>query len=121
MLAQPSQHFWRRGDGDGDSAEGALTGADDIRIPDVRLAIADDEAGDASRIGRAQNGPQIAGFLKAFSDHVEQQTPRWESCQLRPGLSGNAQDTISVIAIANFVKDCSADLLEYYPSDPGTL
>ena len=98
-----------------------MTGADDIRIPDVRLAIADDEAGDASRIGRAQNSPQIAGFLEPFGDYVERQTRRRESCQLRPRLGGNAQDTIGVVAITDFVKDCSADLLECDSSNTGTL
>ena len=78
-LAQPIQHLWRRSNGDGDRAEGTLTGADDIRIPDVRLAIADDEAGDASRIGGAQNRPQIAGFLEPFGDDVKRQTPRREN------------------------------------------
>ena len=100
-LAQPSQHLWRRGAGNGDSAEGALTGTDDIRIPDIRLASADDEAGDASGIGRAQNSPQIAGFFEPFGDDVERQTPRRESCELHPGLGGNTQDTIGVVAIAN--------------------
>ena len=50
-LMQPRQHLWRRGDGDGDCAEGPLAGADDVWVPDVRLALADDEAADASRIG----------------------------------------------------------------------
>jgi hypothetical protein len=120
-LAQPLQHLWRRGDGDGDRAEGALTGTDDIRIPDVRLALTDDEAGDASGIGGAQDSPQIAGFLEPFRDHVEPQTPRRESGQLRPGLGGNAQDTIGVVAIANFVKDCRADLLEGDPHNTSAL
>ena len=83
-LAEPSQHLWRRGNGDGDSAEGALTGADDIRVPDVRVTIADDEAGDASRIGRAQDGPQIPGFLKPFGDQIERQTGHRESGQGLP-------------------------------------
>ena len=120
-LAEPSQHLWRRGDGDGDSAEGTLTGTDDIRIPDVRLAIADDEAGDASGIGRAQNRPQIAGFLEPFGDDVEGQPRRRESREFRPGLGGNAQDTIGVVAIANFVKDCRADFLERDSSNMGAL
>jgi hypothetical protein len=74
-LAQPSQHLGRRGDGNGDSAEGALTGADDVRIPDVRLASADDKAGDASRIGRAQNGSQSEGSPSVSLRRTDVQEP----------------------------------------------
>jgi hypothetical protein len=69
-LAEPLQHLWCRGDGDGDRADGALTGADDIRIPDVRLAIADEEAGDASGRRRAQNGSQSEGSHGGVRNHI---------------------------------------------------
>ena len=98
-----------------------MTGADDIRVPDVRVTIADDEASDASCIGRAQDGPQIAGFLKPFSDHIERQTRHRESGQSRLRLRGNAQNAIGVIAVANFAEDCRADLLECNPSTTGAL
>src|SRR5262249_30246692 len=60
-LLQPGLRLRRGGYGQRDSTEGALAGADDVGIPDVGRAVADDQAGHAGGIGRAQDSAQVAG------------------------------------------------------------
>jgi len=121
VLAQPVLRLHRGGNSNRDGTEGALTGADDVRIPDICLALTDDEPGHASSISGAQDRSQIPGFLESLSDEIEGHSRTREMCQAYTGLGGYAQDAVGVIAIANFVEHGRGDRLQRDASGTGLV
>src|SRR5712691_7791980 len=57
VLVQPALRLHHGGNNNWDGTEGALTGADDVGVPDISLALTDNEPGHASGISRAQDRP----------------------------------------------------------------
>ena len=121
MLVQPALRRHRGGDNHWDGTAGALTGADDVGVPDISLALTDNEPGHASGISRAQDRPEIAGFFESLSDEIEGYRRARKVCQAPAGLGRHAQDAIGVVAIANFVEHGSGDRLQHNASATSLL
>src|SRR5262245_57246937 len=104
MLVQPALYLHHGGKNKWDGTEGALTGADDVGVPDISLTFTNNEPGHTRSIGRAQDRPEIPRFFEALSNEIEGYCRARQVCQASARLGRHAQHTIGVIAIANFVE-----------------
>lgn len=102
---EPGQRFFGGGFDDGDGEDRADTGADNIRIVDVRATVADDDGMNARGVGGAEDGAKVSRFLDGFGNDNERVCRETQIGEGSADLGPHGEESLRPVAIGHFLED----------------
>ena len=118
QFAEPCKGFFAGGFRQRHGEDGTGTGADHVRVEDVRLLVADDDRCCSDGIRTAEDGAQITGFFDRFRHEVKPVRSGRDLIQSFPFHFGDGDQPFRPFPVCDLAQDIGTALVDGGPGIP---